>query len=149
MVDEPSGEKSLEMRVAELEDKLAQVHITEEEIKAYQKVSGLLGAVAACGGGGWRAPAVPPCETAAAPPCIAAQQVQQPITQAIPQPITQPAITNWGPTYPIYQPILRCWITRCIGPIIRDCWAECGPGLPGNIPGGIGIPGQQFGQLGG
>jgi len=36
--------KTLEMRVAELEDKLAKMHITEEELKAYHKVSALLGA---------------------------------------------------------------------------------------------------------
>jgi MinD superfamily P-loop ATPase len=35
--------KTLEMRVAELEDKLSKVHITEEEMKAYQKVSSLVG----------------------------------------------------------------------------------------------------------
>jgi hypothetical protein len=34
--------KSLEMRVAELEDKLSKIYITEEELKAYQKVAGLL-----------------------------------------------------------------------------------------------------------
>ena len=38
-----SKEKSLEMRVAELEDKLSKVHITEDEMKAYQKVSSLIG----------------------------------------------------------------------------------------------------------
>jgi len=42
MADE-AKEKSLEMRVAELEDKLSKIHITEEEMKAYQKVSTLLG----------------------------------------------------------------------------------------------------------
>ncbi len=42
MADQPK-EKSLEMRVAELEDKLSKVHITEEEMKAYQKVSSLIG----------------------------------------------------------------------------------------------------------
>ncbi len=42
MPDE-SKEKTLEMRVAELEDKLSKVHITEEEMKAYQKVSALIG----------------------------------------------------------------------------------------------------------
>jgi len=47
-------EKSLEMRVAELEDKLAQLHVTEDEMKAYHKVSSLLG-----GGGG--ASACAPC----------------------------------------------------------------------------------------
>jgi hypothetical protein len=50
MADEQQGgeEKSLEMRVSEIEDKLAQMHVTEEEMKAYQKVSRLRGA----GGGG-------------------------------------------------------------------------------------------------
>ena len=42
MADQPK-EKSLEMRVAELEDKLSKMHVTEEEMKAYQKVSALLG----------------------------------------------------------------------------------------------------------
>src|SRR6185295_11801418 len=40
---EQDKEKTLEMRVAELEDKLSKMHITEEEIKAYQKVSALIG----------------------------------------------------------------------------------------------------------
>lgn len=39
----PEQQKSLEMRVAEIEDKLSKLHITEEEMKAYQKVSALLG----------------------------------------------------------------------------------------------------------
>jgi hypothetical protein len=43
MADQPK-EKSLEMRVAELEDKLSKVHVTEEEMKAFQKVSSLLSA---------------------------------------------------------------------------------------------------------
>ncbi|HET8546548.1 MAG TPA: hypothetical protein VFL57_01015 [Bryobacteraceae bacterium] len=38
------GDKSIEMRLAEIEDKLSQLHITEEEMRAYNKVSGLLGA---------------------------------------------------------------------------------------------------------
>jgi hypothetical protein len=42
-----SGQKSLEMRVAELEDKLSKVHITEEEMKAYHKVAALTGGHAA------------------------------------------------------------------------------------------------------
>jgi hypothetical protein len=42
------AEKTLEMRVAELEDKLSKIHITEDELKAYHKVSSLMagGAVA-------------------------------------------------------------------------------------------------------
>jgi len=45
MADESSSgqPKTLEMRVAELEDKLSKVHITEDEMKAYQKVSSLVG----------------------------------------------------------------------------------------------------------
>src|SRR5580698_281166 len=39
----PAQSKSLEMRVAELEDKLSKIHITEDEMKAYQKVSALVG----------------------------------------------------------------------------------------------------------
>lgn len=35
--------KTLEMRVAELEDKLSKVHITEDEMKAYHKVAALMG----------------------------------------------------------------------------------------------------------
>jgi hypothetical protein len=36
---EKSPEKSLEMRVADLEDKLSKLHITEAEMKTYQKVA--------------------------------------------------------------------------------------------------------------
>jgi hypothetical protein len=36
-------EKSLEMRVAEIEDKLSKLHITEDEMKTYQKVAAALG----------------------------------------------------------------------------------------------------------
>ena len=41
MAEQP---KTLEMRVAELEDKLSKVHITEEEMKTYQKVAAAMGA---------------------------------------------------------------------------------------------------------
>lgn len=62
-------QKSLEMRVAELEDKLSKVYITEEEIKAYQKVVGLLSGGQACAGSFpnlqfgmfCRWPPIPPC----------------------------------------------------------------------------------------
>jgi len=42
---EPKGssDKTLEMRVAELEDKLAKLNVTEEEMRAYEKVSALAG----------------------------------------------------------------------------------------------------------
>jgi hypothetical protein len=42
-----SPAKTLEMRVAELEDKLSKLHITEDEMKAYHKVSSLVGQQAA------------------------------------------------------------------------------------------------------
>ncbi len=45
----PEQQKSLEMRVAELEDRLSKMHVTEEEMKAYQKVSSLLGGQTAGG----------------------------------------------------------------------------------------------------
>lgn len=48
----PEQPKSLEMRVAELEDKLSKMHVTEEELKAYHKVASLVG------GGGALSPQV-------------------------------------------------------------------------------------------
>ena len=36
-------EKTIEMRLAEIEDKLSQMHITEEEMKAYNKVASAMG----------------------------------------------------------------------------------------------------------
>jgi|SRR6185369_6110553 len=39
--------KTLEMRVAELEDKLAQLHISEQDMATYQKVASQLGTGAA------------------------------------------------------------------------------------------------------
>jgi hypothetical protein len=44
-----SKDKTIEMRLTEIEDKLAQLHVTDEEMKAYTKVSNLLGS---SGGGG-------------------------------------------------------------------------------------------------
>jgi hypothetical protein len=66
--------KSLEMRVAELEDKLSRIHVTEEEMKAFQKVTSLLGGQSASGPALacviYRCfpcyPCLPPCR----PPCI-------------------------------------------------------------------------------
>lgn len=46
--ESPKSQKSLEMRVAELEDKLSKVYITEDELKAYQKVVSLLGCIPLC-----------------------------------------------------------------------------------------------------
>jgi len=121
MADEKEGqEKSIEMRVAELEDKLAQVHITEEELKAYHKVSALIAgqgagtAAASCGG------------------CISECGVMQPIRQPI-----------------VYQ-CIQCIIRQCIRPIIRQpiiqqCY-ECFDCAPGPVGGQLG---GQFGGFGG
>ena len=51
MADQPKPEKTIEMRLAEIEDKLSQIHITEEEMKTYQKVSNALGMSSGGGGG--------------------------------------------------------------------------------------------------
>ena len=40
---EQKSDKTIEMRLAEIEDKLSQMHITEEEMKAYNKVASALG----------------------------------------------------------------------------------------------------------
>ena len=61
MADEKT--KSLEMRVAELEDKLSKLHISEEEMKTYQKVASLLagGGEAAAAAGPTQAPSIISC----------------------------------------------------------------------------------------
>lgn len=88
--------KTLEMRVAELEDKLAQLHISEEDMQTYQNVASKLGAAA-------------PCQQCTASPCVAAQQ-QQPCVAAQQQ-AQQPCIASQQPQasiypyYPIYRPI--------------------------------------------
>jgi hypothetical protein len=106
----PSG-KTLEMRVAELEDKLAQTQITEADIKAFQKVAA---AMAARG-------AAAPAGGAAGQPCVANQT-------------PTPALS---PQFCVISPIFHCIISQCvishcvishciISPIIlNDC--TCGP----------------------
>ncbi len=115
-------EKTLEMRVAELEDKLSRVHITEEELQAYHKVSALL----AGGGAGGISPgaALSPKETAIAAGCVVDCSGGCISECAIVRPcIIRPCI------------IRQCWI--------RQCWAEC----VAPFPAGGAIPGQ-FGGLG-
>ena len=121
-----SKEKSLEMRVAELEDKLAQMHVTEEEIKAYHKVSALMGGGGG-GGGGASAPipqagCIMECSGGCINECaIRACTIVRSCT------------------------IRACTISACT--IIRACTFECG----GNCaPGGFGgFGGGGFGGLGG
>ena len=49
MADKKEPEKTLEMRVAELEDKLKGLQVTEEEMKAYNKVAAMMGGGGAIG----------------------------------------------------------------------------------------------------
>lgn len=88
--------KTLEMRVAELEDRLSQMHITEEEMETYQKVAQKLGAAA-------------PCQQCSTSPCVAAQQ-QQPCVAS--QAAQQPCIANQqqAAIYPYYY---RCYYFNC------------------------------------
>ena len=44
MADEKSDVKSLEMRLAALEDKLSKLNISEEDMKTYERVANALGA---------------------------------------------------------------------------------------------------------
>ena len=123
MADE---KKSLEMRVAELEDKLAQVHITEDEMATYNKVAAKLGAAQPC---------TSPCQAAAPQTCVA-QQIQSCVAQ---QCIAQQCL--------IHPCIIKqCIIYKCIHPIT---WNDCiGPCAPGNCATG-GVGGGGFGGLGG
>jgi hypothetical protein len=121
--------RTLEMRVAELEDKLSKIHITEDEMKAYQKVSGLLGTGAS---------AAAPCIAAQAAPCIAAHNAA-PCIASQAAPCIAAGVEN----------ALGCW-TECWAPIrqcIRMCWIFQ-PGT-GSRFGGGGVSGGGFGSLGG
>ncbi len=64
--------KSLEMRVAELEDRLAKLHVTEEEMKAYEKVSALMGSASATGANEMAAGAL--CQTVCQTVCQISRQ---------------------------------------------------------------------------
>lgn len=121
--------KTLEMRVAELEDKLAQVHITEDEMATYNKVAAKLGGGA----------------TASSQPCIASQAQQPCVAQPQQQCIVQQPC--------VLQCIQHCIIYKCIRtPIINnpiywhDCIPQCAPCAAGGT-GGTG--GGGFGGLGG
>ena len=148
MPDQPSEKKTLEIRVAELEDKLSKVHITEEEMKTYNKVASLMGSQAA----------LPPCSIAAAPPpCVAAQPSASPCIAAQPsaspciaaQPSVSPCIAAPQPCIAQTCTIFRCIIQRCIiSPcIIRICVCECFECGGGCAPGPLG-GGGGFGTLG-
>jgi len=65
--EKKSHEKTIEMRLAELEDKLSKLSITEEELKAFHKVSALIGGGAPAIGG--VSPAEAPMDMTAAAVC--------------------------------------------------------------------------------
>jgi hypothetical protein len=115
-----TGQKSLEARVAELEDRVAKIHITEEELKAYHKVSALMGSAGA---------ATTPLATSPTAGCIV-DCVGGCINECLIRACTIRACT-----------IRACTIRNCT--IIQQCF-ECGGGLPG--AGGFG---GGFGSLGG
>ena len=94
--------KTLEMRVAELEDKLQQMHISEEDMKTFQKVASQLGT------GACQQCTASPCVAAQASPCIAAQS-QQPCVAAQ-QATQQPCVASTASISPIYY---RCYYYRC------------------------------------
>jgi hypothetical protein len=106
--EKKQNEKSLEMRVAELEDKLAKLHITEEEMRAYHKVSNLLGGQ----------PAAPAETLGGAQGCIVSRGV---------------ACTVFGPCYAMPSPIHGCCILDCASCVISG-WGRSGGGRPGALP---------------
>jgi hypothetical protein len=122
MADEKGKDaKSLEMRIAELEDKLSKLHITEDEMKAYQKVSSLVGAAQPNAG----------CILDCSGGCINECTIR-------------------ACTIARFCTVIRsCTIARMCT-IIRQCTWECyecgGPG-PGGTGGGF--QGGGFGSLGG
>jgi hypothetical protein len=135
MAEQREGEKTLEMRVAELEDKLKGLQITEEEMQAYHKVASLVGGAA--GGGGSAAMAA---GHAALTPvdCVIAQCIRQ--CTVVAHCIRQCTIVS--------QCIRQCTIvSQCVRQctIISDCINECGGGW-GPVGG---ISGGGFGSLGG
>jgi hypothetical protein len=89
---------ALEMRVAELEDKLRQLTVSEDEMRAYQKVAAMLGRAAP----GAAAP-VAPMATPAAPTVSPIS----PISPIVSQCVVHQCIVN------------QCIIHQCI---INNCW---------------------------
>ena len=146
MADKKESENTLEMRVAELEDKLKGLQITEEEMKAYNKVASLIGAVAPQTGPGLEATAggvglTPNPDNCVIQQCIRACVVQQCIRSCtvVQQCIRACVVQQCIRSCTVVQ---QCTIRACT---ISDCINECGGGLPG---GGF-MGGGGFGTLGG
>ena len=124
MSDTSGDEKSLEMRVAALEDKLKGLQVSEDEMRAYNKVASLMGM-------GSQQPATTAGATTALTPvpdsCVVSQCTVRACT------ISQCTVVS------------QCTVRACT--IIQDCINECGGGC---APGGGGfMGGGGFGTLGG
>ena len=132
MADKTDVEKTLEMRIAELEDKLSGLHVTEDEMKAFTKVSNLMG-------GGRMQPVSADQQVPSPFGCIIAQCVKACVIHHC----TIAQCTIRACTIIHQCTIAQCTIRACT---IEQCINECGPGLPGG--GGYG-GGGGFGSLGG
>lgn len=139
MADKKETEKTLEMRVAELEDKLKGLQVTEDEMRAYNKVASLM-----AGGGSATAATnelTPVPDACVVQQCIrACTVVQQCIRPCVIQQCIRACTVVQQCTV-----IQQCTIRACT--IIQDCINECGGGC---APGGGGFTGGGgFGGLGG
>jgi hypothetical protein len=133
----PEEKKTLEMRVAELEDKLAQVHISEDEMSTYHKVAAKLGGAAPCASPG----PPPPPQCAQCVHCIV-----QHCVQCIHTCVVNPCIVQHCTQCVIRCIVQQCIVQQCIRPITtNDC---IGPCAPGNCAAG-GTSGGGFGGFGG
>jgi hypothetical protein len=113
MADERgSDERSLEARVAELEDKLSGTRITAEDMAAFRKVSAAIAAQQGTAVGGVSAGAAAGAAAGAIDECG----------------VNECGVIRW-PVVIRHPIVIR-------QPIIRQCTFECGPGLPGGDLGG-------------
>lgn len=138
---EKETDKTLEMRVAELEDKLKGMQVTEDEMRAYNKVASMMAA----------APPTATAATAELTPHPDACIIQQCIRPCVVQQCTIRACTIRACTVVSQCTVVQqCTIVQqCIRActIIQDCINECGGGC---APGGGGFGGAGgFGGLGG
>jgi hypothetical protein len=122
-------EKTLEMRVAELEDKLKGLQVTEEEMRAFNKVASLMGLVPQAAG-------TPAAEATAAAGMAAG--VSGPVfTCVISQCVRTCVISQCVRTCVISQCVRTCVISQCIQGCINECGGGCAPG-GGFFGGGFG-----------
>ena len=138
-MEKNESEKTLEMRVAELEDRVKGLQVSEEEMRAFQKVAALMGLTTGAQPAAAAGIAEPRAAAGAmipAPDSCIVNQCIRPCT-VVSQCIRACTIVR---TCTIVQ---QCTIVRSCT-IIQDCINECGGGLPGG-----GTLGGGFGTLGG